>query len=329
MTISRTRTWLLLIAVVVSSAVAGQAASRASEDRALIAGSDRRQQVLATVKDLVSIVVGDLPTPSRVPIDLEVMTFNIRYGSADDGANRWQRRRALVVDLLRGHYPDIVGIQEAQHDQVMALDAGLENHAWIGEGRLGGTKGEYTPIFYDRTRFEVVAEQTFWLSATPDVPGSASYGNRLSRICTWGRFREKNTGREFLVYNFHLDHQSQAARVESVQQILRHIDRRKEELPVVLTGDFNADMKNPALAPLWRTDDSGEPRYKSAFAVTAPHAEGVGTFHYFEGVRHRAKIDFVLVDSGFDVLGAAILRDHRDGRYPSDHFPVRARLRLR
>ncbi|HKJ68517.1 MAG TPA: endonuclease/exonuclease/phosphatase family protein, partial [bacterium] len=149
-------------------------------------------------------------------IEISVMSFNIRYGTANDGPNRWENRKDRVAAVFHKYRPDVVGVQEALHFQIEELLDGLSAYRKIGVGRDDGeTEGEYSAIFYDTTRFAAEEHDTFWFSETPRVPGSTDWGNEITRICTWGRFREKATGTSFYVYNLHLDHQSQYSRERS------------------------------------------------------------------------------------------------------------------
>jgi len=281
---------------------------------------------------------GQKGEPVDGPLEVSVMSFNIRYGMADDGPNHWDKRKELVFDVLRKHRPDVVGLQEALGFQIDEVCKALPQYAMIGGGRDDGkTKGEYSAILYRRERFEVEQSGTFWLSDTPEVPGSITWGNACTRICTWARFVEAKTGRAFYHYNLHLDHISQPSREKSVVLLAERIRNRKRPEPLVVTGDFNAGENNPAI--LFLKGKATVPGKDSAnvenpvpmvdtFRVLHPDANDVGTFHNFKGDRTGDKIDFVLTTSDVQALDAQIIRDAADGRYPSDHFPVTARIRL-
>lgn len=259
--------------------------------------------------------------------DLSVITYNIRYGTANDGDDRWERRRDLAVDVLRRHAPDVVGLQEALRFQIDEIRGALPAFGEIGVGRDDGKeKGEYSAILYRTDRLRLDDGGTFWLSDTPEVPGSRSWGNSITRICTWARFIEVRTGIAFYVFNVHLDHQSQPSRVESSRLLARRIASRAHPDPAIVTGDFNAGEDNPAVVHL-KGDEPGC-RLVDTFRVLHADAVGVGTFHGFKGGTTGQKIDYVLVPSWVRTLEAAIIRDASDGRYPSDHFPVVAKVRV-
>ncbi|MHC4218686.1 MAG: endonuclease/exonuclease/phosphatase family protein [Planctomycetota bacterium] len=250
------------------------------------------------------------------------MSFNVRYGTAPDGENRWELRKDDVVEVIRDFDPAVVGTQEAlrfQLDQVReAIPAVLE----IGVGRRDGREaGEYAAILYDGRRLAVLEQGTFWFSDTPSVPNSTSWGNRIPRICTWGRFEERENGSRFYVFNVHWDHQSQPSRERSGEFLRDRIAARAHpDDPVIVTGDFNAGESNPALGPL------REGGLVDTFRVLHPDDEEVGTFNGFAGRRDGEKIDGVWVSPGWRVIDAAIDRSGRGDRYPSDHFPVTAVL---
>ncbi len=264
------------------------------------------------------------PTPAA---DLGVMSFNIRYGTANDGENRWPLRRDFLMDVVRQDNADVIGLQEALHDQIVEMTTALPAYGVIGVGRDDGkTRGEYAAILYRRNRFHVAESGTFWFSDTPSTVASTSWGNTITRICTWARLVDRQGG-AFWVFNVHLDHQSQPSRERSTAVLAERIRARANPgEPVIVTGDFNVGENNPALPVLV---GGATPLLVDTFRRLHPTATEVGTFTGFDATRTAGdKIDYVLVTPGVDVLKAAIIRTAKDGRLPSDHFPVTATLRL-
>lgn len=255
------------------------------------------------------------------PLEVNVMSFNIRYGSANDGGNHWNKRKNLVFDVLRDQAPDVVGVQEALRFQLDEIGVRFPEYGEVGVGRDGGMKGEYSAILYRKDRFEVDGSGTFWLSDTPTI-SSKHWGNACVRICSWARLVDIESKQAFYVFNTHLDHRSQPSREKSVRLIMEKIQQRSDPDPFVLTGDFNADESNPAITYL---KDLG---LVDTFRTLHPDAAEVGTFNAFKGKADGGKIDFIFVRSNTRTLKASIVRDHHDGRYPSDHFPVTARIRF-
>lgn len=251
------------------------------------------------------------------------MTFNIRYGTARDGEDSWSSRGRLVMALLRRQAPDVIGLQEALRFQLDEIGGSLPGYAEVGVGRDDGrTRGEYAAILYRADRFQATASGTFWFSDTPEVPGSMSWGNRITRICTWARLVERASGRAFYVFNVHLDHESAPSRERSATLLVERIARRSSPDPVVVTGDFNAGESD---APVRHLAERG---FIETFRARHPVAQDVGTFHGFRGGTTGAKIDFVFASPAWMVRAAAIDRTHQRNRYPSDHYPVTARLVL-
>lgn len=261
---------------------------------------------------------------------LAVMSFNIRYGTANDGENRWENRREALFALMRAENSDLIGVQEALHSQIQEILAAVPGYAVAGVGRDDGrTSGEFSAILFRTSRFMVSDAGTFWFSDTPDVVASKSWGNTITRICSWARLIDRD-GRAFWHYNVHLDHQSQPSRERSTELLARRVaargDRRE---PVLVTGDFNVGESNPALQAL--VGDAAAPGpFVDTFRVLYPDARDVGTFTAFDATRIAGdKIDYVLVPRGTEVIAAAIVRTAANGRLPSDHFPVTARVRFR
>jgi len=278
---------------------------------------------------LIPLAATQAPTgPPRDP--LAVMTFNIRYGTANDGENRWTNRREFLFDVIRGENPDVVGLQEALDAQIQEILAAAPVYAVVGVGRDDGkTKGEYAAILFRKDRLHVSDSGTFWFSDTPSVVASTSWGNTITRICTWARFVDRD-GRAFWHFNVHLDHISQPSREKSTMLLAQRMaERRNLDEPAIVTGDFNVGEDNPAIATLVSARAGGPALMLDTFRVRYPDEKVAGTFNNFvSGQVDGPKIDYILVPPGTEVLAAAIIRTARDGRYASDHFPVTARFRL-
>ena len=258
---------------------------------------------------------------------LVVMTFNIRYGTAKDGENEWSARRQMLFDVIREQNPDLLGLQEALDFQIDEILAAVPGYAVVGVGRDdGGEKGEYSAILFRTGRFHVAEAGTFWFSDTPSVPGSKSWGNQITRISSWARFIDQD-GRGFYHFNLHLDHQSQPSRERSTVLLRGRIDTRTVPDPVIVTGDFNVGESNPALATL--TGGGAAAPFLDTFRVLHRDVQDAGTFSGFKfGTGGPDKIDYVLVQPGTEVMTAEIVRFSRNDHYPSDHFPVTAKVRL-
>jgi endonuclease/exonuclease/phosphatase family metal-dependent hydrolase len=279
-------------------------------------------------------VVGAAESPLRRPTSqvepLNVMTFNIRYGTANDGDNDWSLRREAVFEVIEAFRVDVLGVQEALNSQLAEISAALPGYRRIGVGRDDGAEaGEYSAILVDSSRFEVLDEGTFWFSDTPDVPGSTSWGNEIPRICTFAHLRDGPANRTFWVFNVHWDHVSQPSRERAAELLMATIGERAAGEPVLITGDFNAGEDNPAFRYLLDSEGALALGMFDTFRDVHPDATDVGTFNGFEGNTDGDKIDAILASSGWAVLAADIIRTRRQGRYPSDHFPVIATLALR
>jgi endonuclease/exonuclease/phosphatase family metal-dependent hydrolase len=260
---------------------------------------------------------------AAAPEPLTVMTFNIRYGTADDGPDRWELRRGPLIDLLQTQNPDVIGLQEALHFQIDEILAALPDYRMLGVGRSdGGQGGEYAAILYRASRLSVRRTSTFWFSDTPEIVKSNTWGAALERICTWA-LMEDAQGTPFYVFNLHLDHISQPAREKSVGLLLDRVAARSPVLPVIVTGDFNTGEANPATQAMKKT-------FRDTFRVLHPDATEVGTGNEFKfGRTTGEKIDYIFVESTTEVLSADVVRTSVGQRYPSDHFPVVARIRFR
>ncbi|TDV47932.1 endonuclease/exonuclease/phosphatase family protein [Actinophytocola oryzae] len=256
---------------------------------------------------------------------LHVMTFNLRYAAAR-GADAWPRRRPVMAELLRREQPAVVGTQEGLRDQLTDLDHDLPDHYdRIGQGREGGDRGEFTAVLYDTRRVTPSTHGDFWLSDTPDVPGSASWGNVTTRMVTWVRFTDRPTGREFAVVNTHLDNLSEHARVRGAELLRDRVAAFEPDLPVIVTGDFNAPAGRSAAYGTLTAAGLADTWTAAATHATPRYA----TFHGYGGpVPDGDRIDWILTRGTAGVPAAGINTFAVDGQFPSDHFPVQALVSL-
>jgi len=272
---------------------------------------------------------GHEPEAPPEPQPFKVMSLNLRTGFADDGADAWTPRKAIVTHLLQQEVPDLLGVQEGLIFQLKVVGEALPDHDWVGTDRTGTGFDEYSAVFYDRLRFEQVASGTFWLSDTPDVVGSKFSEKQLfPRIVTWAHLRERATGRELVHLNTHVDTTDEDHVPErSCALIAKKIAEIAGDVPAVLTGDFNTYTGDPAYQVL-----VGQATWEGTTgALQDPWTElGLpveGSFHGFDGVADDPRrIDWILHTPGLTALEAVVSAYQEGGHYPSDHFPVWARL---
>lgn len=228
---------------------------------------------------------------------INVISYNIRLNVASDGVNAWPNRKDNVKALVKFHDADILCVQEALPEQ---FDALLENSNFdvVGVGRDDGKrKGEFSAVYFDKTRFTKRDGGTFWLSETPDVP-SKGWDAALNRVCSWAKLYDKLNKKEFIVFNTHYDHIGVQARIESAKLIKKKIQEIAPTLPVILTGDLNV----------------------------TPETEAISTIKSFLNSELKDKIDYIFVNKGFGVQKFAVLTDSKDQRYYSDHLPIFVKL---
>ena len=263
---------------------------------------------------------------STIPVTtdpLRVMTFNLRYGLADDGENRWENRRELLIETIRRFDPDLLGTQECLNFQADFLCEKLSDYRLIGVGRLDGRHdGELNAVLYRSERFEPLDSGTFWLSENPSQPGSLGWDAELPRIVTWVKLFDQRTDSPLLHLNTHWDHLGRQAQLESARLMRRWIAERSQGLPTIVTGDFNIGVDGEPYHAL----ADGDPKLIDAYRVqhAAGGAEPEGTYQGFTGKPKIERIDWILCSTGVRIEQCEIDRFNRDGKYPSDHFPVTA-----
>ena len=277
---------------------------------------------------LILIAAAPLLHGCTPPAHVRVMSFNVRFASPADGENRWENRRDAVLTLIRDGQPDVLGLQEVLASQAADLRAGLPEYEFIGVGREDGAeKGEFVPLMYRRQRFELVDSGWFWLSQTPQQPGSMGWDAACPRIATWARLRPREMPARMLrVINVHLDHQGILARAASAQLLRRWAAANAGE-PLIVTGDFNCGPDSQPYRALLDPGTDGI-RLRDAGRSDSQPGPDEGTYHAFTGQPQSGRIDWILASDDFRVLSADIDRTSFNAHYPSDHFPVWAELSL-
>ena len=298
---------------------------------------------------------------------VRVGSYNIRLsganGSADKGTpNTWMQRKEELVKLIKQLDLDVFGLQEVCPDQAEFLRRNLEGYEFIGEHRNADRiSGEASPVCFRKSRFEALGKGTFWLSETPDTPGLKGWGAACPRVCSYLILRDRRTGRKFCFANTHTDHISALAREKGMLLVIERMKKFGAGVPIVFTGDHNCrETESPAKAVAailkdalyesktppkgsWRTFSGWKWLDREVPAVEAlkvpaevrnakdgsPDSAKIASgTHPYE--KYGARIDYIYVSPGVEVLDFETVNDPRAGRklYPSDHFPVVATVKL-
>ncbi len=282
------------------------------------------------------LVTAGLEAATATAEGIRVMSFNIRYGSAQDGENHWDKRKQLVEKTIKAFSPDLLGTQETLGFQKQFLEERLPQYTSIGVGRDdGGQTGEMTAIYFRTERFERLGEGHFWLSETPEIVGSKSWDSSLPRICSWVKLRDRQSdGPPILFVNTHFDHRGPEARKQSALLLRKKIDELSQGFACILSGDFNAaPYSEPYRILFGQSQGDGTHRVQltDTFAKTHPNATGrEASFSSFRpNVTEGTRIDWIAVSPEWEVESATIDRTQYNGRLPSDHFPITATLQIK
>lgn len=247
---------------------------------------------------------------------LKVMSYNIRYGSAEDGTNSWQYRWPATIAMLNDVQPDVFGVQEALDFQLKLVSEMAKNYKNVGVGREDGKHdGEHMAIFWNKKTVKMLKWGTFWLSETPEKP-SMGWDAACFRTATWALMKDKKTGKKFYFVNTHLDHVGKEARKLGLKLIVDRIDDiNPEKYPMVLTGDFNVRPDNPCLVDL--------DKIMTSTRKIAKKTDSKGTFNGWRKDREGGVIDYIYV-SGFGevVEYETITKKYADRPFVSDHYPI-------
>ena len=259
----------------------------------------------------------DMETPAAEPLaegaDVRVVQFNLR--TTGFGKTSVAYRAPLMAAKLESLQADSMGFQEANLRWMTYLEEHLTDYAYVGVARDDGkVRGEFSPIFYLKEKYDAVESGTFWLSKTPDKPGTKDWGSACSRICTWAVLENKETGARYAHFNTHLDHISGEARTHQMEVLLEKVKEYLGVYPIVLTGDLNdledSDMYREAAALL--TDARR----------AAPDTDTRDTFHNYGGVVPKGLLDYVFTSEEISPLVFRVIDDRPDGAYLSDHYGV-------
>lgn len=254
---------------------------------------------------------------------VNVMSFNIRYDNPEDSMNNWKFRKERVANAVRFYDVDIVGMQEVLRNQLEDLRQRLPEYGVVGVGREDGKeKGEYSALWYRKSRFTLLDSGNFWLSETPEVAGSKGWDGACERIASWAKLKDAVSGKEYLALNTHLDHVGVVARREGVNLILEKVNELGGELPVIVTGDFNSEPESDVIKNI---TDPNNPKHLTDARLASPVVYGPSwTFHDFDKIPYdkRPLIDYVFVRNGLSVLRYGVLAETENESLLSDHAPV-------
>lgn len=248
--------------------------------------------------------------------ELTLMTYNIKYANENDGENSWSRRKEFLTQQIAFYEPDIYGVQEAVQEQLEHLKSSIKAYDYVGEGRDGGNKGEYSAIFYKKNQFTVLESNTFWLAEKSGEPVKG-WDAAYPRVCTYALFQDKKNDKKFWVFNTHFDHVGEKARSESSKLILQKIRKiNKKGLPLFLMGDFNLEPTSKEIELISKNLNDSREIAKLQFGSNATF----NGYNFEEAPKRR--IDYIFSNQHIEVKKYGVLTDSKEQRYPSDHFPV-------
>ena len=279
------------------------------------------------MKQFILLAAGILLTISLIAKNnqtINVATYNIRYNGQSDGVNAWPNRKGHVKALIRYHEFDIFGTQEGLIDQIKDLDE-MEEFDYTGSGRDDGKEeGEHSAIFYRKDRFRLLDSGNFWLSETPEKPSFGWDAQNHRRICSWAKFKDLLLKTEFYFFSVHFDHRGVEAQFQSGTLMVEKIKEIAGKLPVICVGDFNS-------TPETRQIQKMKTLLNDSYDISEMPPYGpVGTFNNFDyNAKMEHRIDYIFVSAQIKVLKYGVLTDSYQLRFPSDHHPVVAKVKLK
>jgi endonuclease/exonuclease/phosphatase family metal-dependent hydrolase len=302
-------------------------------------GRPRRIAALAALL-MGALSLGCSATAAAEPVELRVMSFNVRYSqvghSEDARENNWSDpqhpRRERAIRVIREANPDLLGVQEARELQVKDFQDALPGFEFYGIGRDDGkSAGEFSGNFYRKDRFTRKDAGSFWLSATPEKPGTSFYTapNAVPRIASWVKLADAKSNREIVLLNMHWDHIDVPAREKSAELVRSRLATIANGVPTIVTGDLNSTEDTRAYTTLIGEGATGRKFADSYRELHRQRLPDEATFNNWKGTLKGSRIDFILHSAEFTPTAAEIVRTNYDGRWPSDHYPVTSTLQLR
>lgn len=256
----------------------------------------------------------------------DVMTFNIRLDVSSDSLNSWQHRKDNVAGMIRYYEPDIIGMQEVLHSQLVDLTERLPRYTAVGVGRADGKMaGEYCSLFFKTDHFELLKEGNFSLSETPLKFGVKGWDAAYERMATWAVLKDKATGQKFICVNTHLDNEGKLARKEGLKLVLVKAKELGGGLPVIVMGDFNDTAESESIRIM---DRNGMKNTRGTAAVVYGPS---WSFHDFGrlNMAERPLIDHIYVSAPIEVNKYRVVNDTPEYGYLSDHNPVLVNITIK
>ncbi|GHT54363.1 endonuclease [Bacteroidia bacterium] len=262
-------------------------------------------------------------------VELNIMSFNIRYDNPEDSLNSWQYRKDIAAQTIKDYHADIVGTQEVLVNQLNDLKDCLPEYNAIGVGRQDGIdQGEYSALLYKKDRFTVIESGTFWLSETPEVAGSKGWDGACERIATWAILEDSSSKKQIFAINTHLDHIGKVARQEGVSLLLERTQSLSKGLPVIVTGDFNSRPESDVIKQVTDTSNLGYLVHAKDVALEKSGTDW--TFHGFGEVplERRSFIDYIFVSPNIKVLKHTVIPEELNRKFISDHSVITATIQI-
>ena len=257
--------------------------------------------------------------------EINVLSYNIRYASFNNNIENWDQRKEGVLSILKGR--DFIGLQEVLPVQMNDIAKGLdETYSFFFRTRDANPEtGEGSPVLFNKKRWEVLDSGFFWLSDTPEFPGSNTWGAAFSRMVTFGLFRDFISGDSILVVNTHFDHVSQSAREKSIGLILARFKTEISKIPVILMGDLNVTPENPVYQKIISINSLSD-SYKK---IHQEESVAGATFHGWIDSEPQDRIDYIFYSDPLSIIESEVLHTKHNGIYPSDHFPLNTVLKFK
>jgi len=288
--------------------------------------SGKMKKYIASVFVIISFLLCGC-SHSKDKDSVKVMTMNVRYDNPDDSINAWPNRIPLFSKVISDEKPDILGLQEVLWHQYEVIDSVLKEYSSVGVGRDDGARGgEMSPVFFSKERFDLVRTLTFWLSETPELPGSKGWGASLPRIVTWVELVDKNNHEHFYLFNTHFAHDSDSARIMSSKILLKAVEKISAGYQFIVTGDFNMLPYSTGYSILTGPDES-VPILKDSYYVSERKPSGpTFTYNGFSDKPGTGRVDYIFVKNGLRVLNQSTLIEKDNQIFISDHWPVTANI---
>jgi endonuclease/exonuclease/phosphatase family metal-dependent hydrolase len=251
-------------------------------------------------------------------MEISVLSFNLRVNTDVDKKHQWNFRKEFVFNFLNENNFDLIGFQEVTPSMYTELKEKLNNYISFCVGR--DQDNEATPIFIKKEKFDVIENNTLWLTKTPYEESKLS-GSNFKRIVTFAVLKTKENNQIISFFNTHLDYQDEFVIFNQAEYLFKYLSRisARYNSKMILTGDFNQHPNQLAIQFL-------ESKFETIYRNQSDYKL---TFHGYSSLKDGLPIDYIFYTHDLELINFKINQRQPKDQYLSDHYPLEAQFKIK